>query len=208
MIYFISDLHLGHAGVIDLCHRPFSSVEEMDAVLTENWNKKVKRNDTVYVIGDLIWDKRRASEYLARLAGKKILITGNHDTAWAQNPEVQPYFEAIVPYLETNLNCHPVTLCHYPLLEWKSGRKPTQKKIGYHIHGHIHNRVSDLYRPLYLRFHALNAGADINGFSPVTFPELVENNLRFKLSVLQTQAEKDYLLESRTADPVPPCPFF
>lgn len=27
---------------------------------------------------------------------------------------------------------------------------------------------------------ALNAGVDINGFAPVTFEELVENNRRFK----------------------------
>ena len=33
MVYFTSDLHLGHENVIKLCNRPFDSIEEMDAAL-------------------------------------------------------------------------------------------------------------------------------------------------------------------------------
>ena len=52
MIYFTSDLHLGHNSVIALCHRPFSSTEEMDETLIANWNAKVRGNDKVYIVGD------------------------------------------------------------------------------------------------------------------------------------------------------------
>ena len=31
MIFFTSDLHLGHENCIRLCNRPFSSIEEMEA---------------------------------------------------------------------------------------------------------------------------------------------------------------------------------
>ena len=43
MIFFTSDLHLGHENCIRLCNRPFSSIEEMDETLIENWNRKVQR---------------------------------------------------------------------------------------------------------------------------------------------------------------------
>ncbi len=49
------------------------------------------------------------------------------------------------------------------------------------IHGHIHNdRRADFWPLIAARERVLNAGVDINGFMPVTFEELVENNARFK----------------------------
>ena len=47
MIYFTSDLHLGHKNVLKLCNRPFSSIEEMDACLIDNWNSRVTNNGRV-----------------------------------------------------------------------------------------------------------------------------------------------------------------
>lgn len=80
MVYFTADLHLGHNNIIKTCNRPFSSVDEMDDILIENWNKKVKGNDTVYIVGDLIWKGIDPKPYLDRLKGKKILVRGNHDS--------------------------------------------------------------------------------------------------------------------------------
>lgn len=85
MIYFTSDLHLGHANIINHCKRPFSSVDEMDERLISMWNARVQPNDTVYILGDLIFRSAAAPEsYLSRLRGKKHLILGNHDSAWTK----------------------------------------------------------------------------------------------------------------------------
>ena len=143
MTYFTSDLHFGHGNIIKLCNRPFADVESMDSALIENWNKKVKKNDTVYVLGDIVWDKKLVGYYMERLAGTKILIAGNHDSTWVRRDECKAYFEKTLPYLEAHLNGHPITMCHYPMLEWASSREELGRKLGYHIHGHIHNRISE-----------------------------------------------------------------
>ena len=195
MVFFTSDLHLGHENVLRLCGRPFGDVEEMDNAIIRNWNQKVKKRDTVYILGDVVWDKRRVAPLMESLAGKKILIMGNHDTPWAKKEAIRPLFEEVVPYLEIRLEGFPVTLCHYPMLEWKGSREDPPHRIGFHIHGHIHNRVADEYTPLYRQFNALNAGVDINGFSPVTFEELMENNMAFKLACLEREKDKAFLLD-------------
>ena len=77
MIYFTSDLHFGHENCIRLCNRPFTSIEEMDELLIQNWNRKVTGNDKVYILGDFIYrSKKPPEEYLRRLRGKNILSLG------------------------------------------------------------------------------------------------------------------------------------
>ena len=39
MIYFTSDLHLGHRGIIRMQNRPFENVQEMNQVLIRNYNE-------------------------------------------------------------------------------------------------------------------------------------------------------------------------
>ena len=49
------------------------------------------------------------------------------------------------------------------------------------IHGHIHNNRDALYLPLIREMpNLLNAGVEINGYHPVTFDEILENNVNFK----------------------------
>ena len=194
MTFFVSDLHFGHENIIKLCKRPFDSIEEMDAALIKNWNRKVKKNDVVYLIGDVVWDKNKVAYYMEQLSGKKILIAGNHDSTWVKREECQKHFESVTSYIEVHLNGHPITMCHYPMLEWKSSREETRRKLGYLIHGHIHNRIAEEYRQLFLSFNALNAGVDVNFFEPVTFEELLENNLKFKISALSAQEDRERLL--------------
>lgn len=181
MIYFTSDLHLGHANIIRHCNRPFSSVEEMDETLIRNWAKRVKANDTVYVLGDLMFRNQKSpEEYLSRLKGKKHLIIGNHDKDWIKKCKLEDFFESVNGLDYFSDGQHQMTLCHFPMMSWPRNTK------AYMVFGHIHNDTTAEYWPLICRSQLmLNAGVDINGFMPVTFDEMVVNNMRHKMNYLQ-----------------------
>ena len=176
MIYYTGDLHLGHANVIRLCGRPFQTVEEMDEVLIENWNRRVGAKDSVYILGDLIFRAVQPPEvYLRRLNGKKHLVIGNHDRDWFRRPEAGSYLESVHNMLFLSDGDRKCTLCHYPMMAW-----PHQRK-SYMVFGHIHHDMNVEFWPLIQRSpFLLNAGVDINHFMPVTLDELLENNSLFK----------------------------
>ena len=54
-IFFTSDTHFGHSKIIDYCKRPFSSIEEHDKTLIQNWNNVVGQDDTVFHLGDFAY---------------------------------------------------------------------------------------------------------------------------------------------------------
>ena len=83
--FVISDTHFGHTNSWEKFKlsdgsplRPFTSNEEMDETMIERWNAKVRPEDTVYHLGDVVINKRHLG-LVKRLNGKKRLIRGNHD---------------------------------------------------------------------------------------------------------------------------------
>lgn len=174
-VFFTADTHFGHANIIKFCARPFSSVEEMDEALIENWNAKVKECDTVFVVGDMFYRCENVAEILRRLRGKKHLILGNHDHSWTNQVNLADYFIGVDRILDIMDGKRGYTLCHYPMMQWP------QERCGYMIHGHIHNDVAlDFWPLLRVRERVLNAGVDVNGYAPVSFDELLANNVRYK----------------------------
>lgn len=177
MVYFTSDTHFGHSNIIEFCRRPFSTVEEMNETLIENWNARVKNNDSVYILGDMFFhcEPETVEDILKRLHGRKYLIVGNHDSSWMTKVDYKAYFEDVSMMLDGSFDSRGAVLCHYPLMSWKH-----QKKF-YMLHGHIHNETNLDYWPLIRdRKLMLNVGTDVNGFQPVTFDELIANNRAFK----------------------------
>ena len=175
MFYYIADTHFGHTNILNMCNRPFDSIDAMNEALIAAWNERVTGNDTVYILGDLFYRCADPEPILQRLKGRKHLIVGNHDASWMDRVDLKKYFVGVGNLLEITDGIRGITLCHYPLLTWK------HKLRTYMIHGHIHNDTTSDYFPLIAdRERMLNAGVDINGFRPVTFEELVENNRIFK----------------------------
>ncbi|MCD8076536.1 MAG: hydrolase [Lachnospiraceae bacterium] len=177
MIYYIADPHFGHKNAIRFDNRPFADVDEMDRVMIENWNRRVREEDDVYILGDFCFrTKQEPQWYLERLKGHKHLIQGNHDRALVKNEAASGYFESIDPLLGIFDQDKKIVLCHYPIAEWYGYFKGV-----WHIYGHIHLGLrGDTGAFMRTKERALNAGCMINGYMPVTFEELVVNNERFR----------------------------
>jgi len=86
--FLTSDTHFGHAGVCRFLRndgvtklRPWDSPEEMDEEMVKRWNERVRPNDKVYHLGDVVIN-RRALDIMSRLNGDKVLIRGNHEKVW------------------------------------------------------------------------------------------------------------------------------
>lgn len=173
MNFYIADCHFGDAQVIAFSHRPFNSVEEMDEVMMKRWNQTVKTSDDVYIVGDLMYRTDDPEKYLRRLNGRLHLILGNHDRLLQEMPRIRSYFCEIAQYAVIQDHRHRIVLFHYPMLEWEGFYYGT-----WHIYGHIHNHPSLTQERIKQLPKALNCGADVVGFRPCTFDELVAINKR------------------------------
>lgn len=173
IVYFIADLHFGHKNIIKNCERPFADVAVMDEALIDNWNARVTSEDTVYILGDLMFcEKCHPSVYLERLNGKKHLIIGNHDNSWMKKAELDRFFESRSYMTVIRHEENRITLCHYPMMAFDGD---------FLIYGHIHNNKRNAYWPLLKTMeNALNAGVEVNGHRPITFDELQTNNAVFR----------------------------
>ena len=132
---YISDLHLGHANAIGFDNRPFADVTEMNETLIRRWNSNVIRADTVYVLGNFIWEKESLwPAWLERLTGNKVLIRGNHDPRQFSQA-TKRFFQDIADYREITDTGRHVILCHYPM---PFHRADYDEKC-FMLYGHIHN---------------------------------------------------------------------
>jgi calcineurin-like phosphoesterase family protein len=138
-VFLVSDTHFGHAGV---CHftrndgvtklRPWTDPDEMDEEMVKRWNERVRPNDKVYHLGDVVIN-RRALKIMHRLNGDKVLIRGNHDIF--RDDEYREHFRELRAYHVMN----GMILSHIPV------HPESLSRFGTNIHGHLHaNRVKKM----------------------------------------------------------------
>lgn len=143
---YIADLHFFDEPVcFQMDHRPFASVQEMNAYMITQWNNTVKRGDEIFVLGDMFnWRYTNAQEInkvLHQLQGKIYLILGNHDINWFQKSGVdQSRFKWIHQYAEINDCNRKVILCHYPIPFFNQNhvRDKQGELKTFMLHGHVH----------------------------------------------------------------------
>lgn len=175
--WFTSDLHLNHSKIIEYCNRPFSSVEEMNESLINNWNSIVKPNDIVFCLGDIALGGSTAwNTLIPRLNGKIHLILGNHDVKnWKES--YRNLFESVSEQLTIEIDKKTFILTHFPLLCYH-GTWGTEMNI-WNLIGHVHtlrsnNSGKDFERLQYLFPTQYDVGVDFNNYTPISFQEVKE----------------------------------
>ena len=118
-IFLSSDLHFGH--VDQKFKNRWESPSEMHQFVIERWNKKVRPNDYVYILGDVARTESGLA-LIKLLHGKKILILGNKDFLPLHHyfdifQKIVSYY-TLFDYLLTHIPVHP------SFIHRTSARKP------------------------------------------------------------------------------------
>ena len=154
--YFISDLHLGHANCIRFDKRPWETAEEMDMEIIRRWNRKVRKEDHVYVLGDFAYRNRTSiADYTNQMNGHIHLIR--------------------MVIMADGVKCRLI-LCHYFIPFYNGARH-----MAFMLHGHTHKteesvmeeRIKEDIRRKGLRCEAYNVGAMWQDYEPQTLEEII-----------------------------------
>ena len=160
--WFTSDWHLDHNNIIKYCDRPFENKSKMNKTILSNYRSMVKKDDTVYFLGDLSFrGPDNLNWYIhtfGKLLGTKYLVLGNHDrlSVW-QYEDAGFMMVANAMHLES----HDIYLVHDPA-------KSLVKRDKLWICGHVHNLYPKLMRP-----NLVNVSVDVWDFRPASLEEIL-----------------------------------
>jgi len=154
----------------------------MNLGLISNWNGKVSKTDTVYVLGDFIMcgnNKERVMDIINTLNGKIYLILGDHDRssqgARHRRLKIVDRIFDIKPK-----DCPPIILSHYPIHRWAKSHYNS-----WHLYGHCHGRL-DLHGKTH------DVGVDINRYSPISLDKIIE--------IMRSKPDNPNLIKKREKD--------
>lgn len=196
MRYYISDLHFYHSNLNDRMDcRGFASGEAMNQYMIEKWNKKVRDNDEVVILGDFsIAGATETTEILKQLHGKLYLIQGNHDKFLKDKSFDTSHFQWIESYKELNDNKRKVILSHYPVFCYNGQYRLDEEgnpKV-YMLYGHVHNTYDEFLvnkfqketresirtirgsdEPVTIPCHMINCFCMFSDYEPLTLEEWI-----------------------------------
>lgn len=164
-VFFTSDLHLGHEGIVAFRNKvhkqDFQSASDVDEWLLERHNARVRPQDTVWMLGDIVWGTEHLPT-LEKFNGRKRIILGNHDLERGRDTidEYMKYFETVHAIKKK----YGIVMSHVPIHP-----ESLEFRWEYNMHGHIHHKELDLKDPRYL-----NVNVDVNNGFPLSLHEVRE----------------------------------
>ncbi len=154
-VLFCADPHLDHKRIPEF-REGIDSVEQNSEIFFEDYGKRVSRRDIVYFLGDVSFS-RDALHAIGELAGKKILIRGNHDLFRTEEYlEVFDQVYGIFRYKDFWLTHAPV--------------HPRELRGKLNIHGHVHDET--LADPRYMNVSVDNNWKQATGNSLIALHEI------------------------------------
>lgn len=135
----LSDLHLGHQSICKF-RTQFTTVEEHDSLIIENYLNLVRKQDRVHFNGDVAFTSE-ALNTIKKLPGRKILILGNHDTEFKKRGYTLQDLVDTFDEIHSFVRWHEFWLTHCPI-------HVDELRGKFNIHGHTHNHIID--NPNYL----------------------------------------------------------
>lgn len=182
-VWLCADLHIGHRHVAGL--RGFDDPAEHDAALADNWDRLVRPDNQVWVLGDISvggkTNEMRALEWIAQRPGVKHLIAGNHDSCHPFRREAHKWqrvyldaaFASVQQSAVRKIDGSRVLLSHFPFQGSKDGDHTPENRfeewrlpqIGENanrwlLHGHTHS-------PERIRGRQIHVGVDAHDLEPV-----------------------------------------
>ena len=165
MIWFWSDHHYFHRGIIRLARRPFSSIAEMHETFRRNNNKVVSNEDIVVYIGDVsAISTDRMRSVMDEYVGDRMLLRGNHDRGpFAMR---KAGFPVVLHEAVFKLRGKTILVRHRPLDFLPDG-------IDGIFHGHVHRtEPTGTYgagETLYIPPFNVNLCVEMTNYAPVTY---------------------------------------
>lgn len=150
-VFLWSDTHIRHKKVANI--RGFDTTEEHDEFIRDVWNKTVRKNDQVILLGDLsmcsVWE---TVEFFSSLPGTKDLIFGNHDGGHPMHRKSHTLFRKYLPAFRSmqtfdrrKFMGNYYNLSHFPYAGDHDGMVDRHTEFRLResdtplIHGHVHD---------------------------------------------------------------------
>ena len=169
-IFLTSDLHFGHDRGFLYEPRGFSSIEDHDKAVIENWNAVVSPEDDVYILGDLMLnDNDHGVECLKQLNGNIHIIFGNHDTAARQKLYEDLGYDILRWAEVIKYKKYHFYLSHYPTFTGNLDAESLHQ-CAINLYGHTHQQ-HNFYQDIPFMYHV---GCDSHNNTPILLDDILD----------------------------------
>jgi calcineurin-like phosphoesterase family protein len=169
-----SDLHLGHKNITKY-RTQFPSADEHHNFVFENLASNIGKRDTLYLLGDVAFDKYWLEKVKSIKCQHKKLIIGNHDSEHHSIKELADAFDSI----ESLLSKRNIWFSHCPI--------HPQEMRGrlFNVHGHLHGKLVGSEQAIYHEHifqeymfvpdkQYVNVCLEHTNYKPISFSEIME----------------------------------